>query len=67
MMKTIAAYTRPEGSFPPYLSVCEVDDEIVIIVRSEPTRDLNGARMQGSTGSIRMSREDFDETFKGLF
>lgn len=66
-MKTLAAYTRPEGSFPAYLSVCEVDDEIVIIVRSEATRDLNGAPMQGSTGSIRISRETFDDTFKGLF
>jgi hypothetical protein len=62
MKKELAAYTAPEGSFPPYVnfSYDEETDEAVITLREPPFIGGEGNHLiNGNTASMRMPIGEF--------
>lgn len=64
MARSIAAFTEPTGSYPPYFSIVDDDGDVAIFVRSAPRRDENRLLVEGSHATIRLPRSIAVEQLK---
>jgi hypothetical protein len=58
---TLAAYTAPAGSFPPYFNATRDGDDVVVTVRAAPTAFDGGpgADVMGHAAAMRIPVDEF--------